>query len=110
MDSDKINKWLTLGANLGVLVGIFLLVLEINQNTLLMRAQNFNDRTSQGIDLFVSVGESTELSEIDGLLASSGFPENSAAFSKLSLTQKTQYFWFVRADRFRVENLLYQQR
>jgi len=30
---DSINKWLTLIGNLGVLLGIFVLILEINQNT-----------------------------------------------------------------------------
>ena len=39
MDSDKINRWLTLGANLGVLVGIILILIELNQNAELMRAQ-----------------------------------------------------------------------
>jgi len=34
---EKLNQWLTLAANLGVLVGIVFLVLEIDQNT---RAQN----------------------------------------------------------------------
>ena len=33
MDSDKINRWLTLGANVGVLIGLLLLALEIRHNT-----------------------------------------------------------------------------
>jgi len=33
MDSDRLNRWITLGANLGVLVGVFLLVIELRQNT-----------------------------------------------------------------------------
>lgn len=32
MDTDRLNRWLTLGANVGVLVGLFILVLEIQQN------------------------------------------------------------------------------
>ena len=32
MDADKINRWLTLGANLGVLVGLLLLITELKQN------------------------------------------------------------------------------
>ncbi len=32
MDSDRLNKWLTLGANLGVLVGIIFLAVELRQN------------------------------------------------------------------------------
>ena len=39
MKADKLNTWLTLGANIGVVVRLFLLLLEINQNTEMMRAQ-----------------------------------------------------------------------
>lgn len=39
MDSDRVNKWLTLAANTGVLVGIVLILIELNQNSELMRAQ-----------------------------------------------------------------------
>ncbi len=39
MDADKINRWLTLGANIGVLAGIIFLALEIQQNSELMRVQ-----------------------------------------------------------------------
>ena len=109
MKTNNLNQWLTLAANFGVLVGLILLIAELNQNSTLMRAQIFNDRASQGIDLFMTMADSSELSEIDGLLRSSGFPINAAAFSELTPTQKNQYYWLVRADRYRVENLLYQQ-
>ena len=33
MDTDRLNRWMTLGANLGVLVGVFLLLVELRQNT-----------------------------------------------------------------------------
>lgn len=33
MDSKKVNRWLTLGANIGVLVGIIILAIEIQQNS-----------------------------------------------------------------------------
>jgi hypothetical protein len=33
MDSDQLNRWMTLLANLGVLVGIFLVLIELRQNT-----------------------------------------------------------------------------
>jgi hypothetical protein len=45
MDSNKVNRWLTLGANLGVLVGIVLILIELNQNSELMRAQMIQSRT-----------------------------------------------------------------
>lgn len=33
MDSDRLNRWMTLAANFAVLAGIFLLLLELRQNT-----------------------------------------------------------------------------
>ena len=39
MDFEKLNRWLTLLANIGVLAGIVFLAIEINQNTNIMKAQ-----------------------------------------------------------------------
>ncbi len=44
MNSEKVNSWLTLGANLGVLVGIIFLAAEIRQNSDLARLQFAEDR------------------------------------------------------------------
>jgi len=35
---DKLNKWLTLGANLGLIAGLFFLTFQIRQNTKQMRS------------------------------------------------------------------------
>ena len=45
MNTDKLNSWLTLGANIGVVIGLALLVYEINQNTQMMQAQINQNRT-----------------------------------------------------------------
>lgn len=50
MDSDRLNRWLTLGANLAVLVGLVFLVIEINQNNDMMRAQTRSGITDAIID------------------------------------------------------------
>jgi hypothetical protein len=39
LDLDRLNRWLTLGANTGVLVGIFLLAYELRQNNDLLETQ-----------------------------------------------------------------------
>jgi len=39
LTADTLNRWLTLGANVGVLIGIVLLLMELNQTELMMRAQ-----------------------------------------------------------------------
>jgi len=39
LKSDRLSRWLTLGANIGVLIGIVLILMELDQNAELMRAQ-----------------------------------------------------------------------
>jgi len=50
VDSDRINRWLTLIANIGVLIGIFLLIVEIDQNNGLMQAQIEQSRSETLVD------------------------------------------------------------
>ncbi len=45
MNTDNVNKWLTLSANIGVVIGLVLLIVEIGQNTEMMRAQINQSRT-----------------------------------------------------------------
>ena len=45
MDSDRLNKWLTFGANLGVLVGLVLLVLELRQTNDAILGATYQART-----------------------------------------------------------------
>lgn len=42
MKTDRLNRWLTLGANLGVLVGLLLLVGEIRQTNNIAKAEAVN--------------------------------------------------------------------
>ena len=43
MDTDKVNRGLTLAANVGVLGGLILVAFQINQNTEITKAQLAND-------------------------------------------------------------------
>jgi hypothetical protein len=45
MNSEKVNSWLTLSANFGVIIGLILLTVEIRQNTEMLRAQINQSRT-----------------------------------------------------------------
>ena len=64
MDSDRLNRWLTLGANVGVLVGIILLVFELSQNQEMMRAQTRNEISRAEMDLLALTAGDRDLSEI----------------------------------------------
>jgi hypothetical protein len=92
-----------------IVVGLILVAYELRQNSQLMRAQVFNERSTQGIEVFLAVAENRELSAIDVKLREAGFPDEPTAHSKLSAVEKRQYAWLLRADRFRLENILYQQ-
>jgi hypothetical protein len=43
MLTDKVNSWLTLLANAGVIAGLILVAIQINQNTQITKAQMLND-------------------------------------------------------------------
>ena len=49
MKGEKLNSWLSLGANVGVVIGLVLLVMEIQQNTDMMEAQINQSRTETAI-------------------------------------------------------------
>ena len=49
MNAEKVNTWLSLGANVGVVIGLMLLIVEIGQNTNMMRAQINQSRTDTAL-------------------------------------------------------------
>lgn len=52
MDSDKLTKWLTLLANVGVIAGIVFLAIEIRQNSDAVRAQTRAQLAEEVTELF----------------------------------------------------------
>ncbi len=54
MDADRVNKWMSLGASLGVLAGIFLLAYEINQATLTTRAEMISSHQDRWVTIDLS--------------------------------------------------------
>ena len=56
MDSVRLNRWLTLGANIGVLIGIMLLLVELDQNRDMMRAQTRHQLAMGLVELQIATG------------------------------------------------------
>ncbi len=52
MKPEALNKWLTLGANIGVVAGLVFLAVEINQNTRATIAAASEEVTNQSLDYF----------------------------------------------------------
>ena len=46
MEIDRLNKWITLGANIGLILGLIFLIVELKQNSDMMRAQTRHDIVS----------------------------------------------------------------
>lgn len=64
MDTDKLNRWLALGANLGVLVGLGLLLIELDQNREMMRAQTRHDIAAGIVDLLLVPASNEQLANL----------------------------------------------
>ena len=64
MEPDRLNRWLTFGANVGVLIGIILILIELNQNSDLMRAQMTQARVDNLVTSYESRMHSDHWAEI----------------------------------------------
>ena len=58
MKGEKLNSWLTLGANVGVVIGLVLLVVQIDQNTNMMQAQMNQSRTDTALTVQYALANS----------------------------------------------------
>ena len=59
---DRVNKWLTLTANIGIVTGLIFLAIELNQNNVLMKANAYQERSDDLIEISAMIVESDVLS------------------------------------------------
>jgi len=64
MNTDKLNKWLSLGANFGVLAGIVFLAVELQQNNEILEAQARRDQFDARSAAGAMVVTNSDLAEI----------------------------------------------
>ncbi len=64
MKADSVNRWLTLGANFGVVVGIILLLVQLDQNATMMRAQTRNELFQGSLEVISLTAQNAELADI----------------------------------------------
>ena len=65
MDTDRLNRWLTLGANIGVLGGLLLLVTEIRQTNAIARAEAINVMTQNTYTILDAYRDSRNIAALD---------------------------------------------
>lgn len=64
MKFERINGWLTLIANFGVLIGIVLLVVELNQNQNMMKSQVRNELSNELVTIMMQIATDEDLANI----------------------------------------------
>ena len=64
METDRLNRWLTLAANIGVLFGLIFLVVEIRQSNDLARASAYRSRGAEIQEAYQAVALDPEFSQI----------------------------------------------
>jgi hypothetical protein len=64
MNPEKFNKWLTFGANLAVLIGIGLVILELQQNREMIRAQTRSEISAGITELLSDVAGDPQLASL----------------------------------------------
>ncbi|MEP4148258.1 MAG: hypothetical protein ABJL54_13650 [Halioglobus sp.] len=64
MDSGKLNDWLSLGANIGVVIGLFLLIAELNHSSQLAEVEAYQTRIKDIQELNLQLALSASLAGI----------------------------------------------
>ena len=64
MDSDRLNRWLSLIANIGVVVGLFLLIAEVNHASRLAEVEAYQTRIRDIQELNLQLALSESLADI----------------------------------------------
>ena len=110
MNTDSVNKWLTLSANIGVVFGLILLLIELDQNSDLVRAQIHQARTDEHVTR-VEIRSNTEflapaLQKFSSAGGYGGDPV--AAMAKLSPIEAYRVRQFLASRAADYANLYYQ--
>ena len=101
MDSDRLNRWLTLGANIGVLFGIILLIVELDQNREAVQAQTRSNLSQGIVDQMSLVASNAQLASLRRRID---------AGEEATVDERYQYQLFTRALVRYWENVHYQYR
>jgi hypothetical protein len=91
MNVDRLNQWLILVANLGVLVGIVFLSIEIRQNTTAIRGAAIQTAATLSREQMFVIAQDSELSRI--VVLGSASPANLDPVEAFRLSYLIRSFW-----------------
>jgi hypothetical protein len=108
LESNRLNSWLTLGANIGVLIGIALLLIELDQNNDLLRAQVHQSRADAHVGHRLNDVESEKLTAIRMKLAENGYSQDVTSVEVLTPEELFRFRDYKAARYTDLDNLFYQ--
>ena len=108
MNADSINKWLSLGANFGVVIGLILLIIEINQNSALVQAQIHQSRSDQHVSNRIQIANSELLIPVIQKFESEGGLSNLSAIDGFTELEVARFKEFITAYHQDYDNMFYQ--
>ena len=97
MDSDRINRWISLGANIGVIIGLIMLVIEVRHANNLAEASAYRSRGDEIQAAYQSVAMSSELAELLVKVDTQGI-------HALSDVEAKRFGAYLQAGIFRMQN------
>ena len=108
MRADKLNTWLTLGANIGVLVGLLLLVLELDQNSDVVRAQIHQARSDSFESFMIEVADTEHLAPVLEKFRAAGGTRDVSSLQKLDPIERYRLRTYYNGRVMGYDNLYYQ--
>ncbi|MEJ2330124.1 MAG: hypothetical protein P8Z33_09710 [Gammaproteobacteria bacterium] len=108
MTAEEINRWLSTLTNVGVLIGVVLLVIELDQNAELTRAEIHSIRAQASAERQMNLANSGEISRIFQKAFAAGFPAHPAALDVLTDEDRFRARLFIGGMKEAVANWHFQ--
>jgi hypothetical protein len=108
MTLDKINQWLSLIANFGVIAGIVFLGLEVQQNSNAIQAQTYQSRTEATQEMMIAIMDSERVAPLFAEIDTDLFPSDLQKIENLDPESRLRVMAFYYWTRLQIDNLLYQ--
>jgi len=110
MNAESTSKWLGISANFGVVIGLALLIVELDQNGDLVRAQIHQARSDNHVSGLQERANSEFLGPaLQKFTAAGGFSDPPSAIDQLSPVEAYRVKEFLRSRLSDYANLFYQR-
>ena len=110
MIAEKTNKWLTLLANVGVVIGLALLIFEIRQNGELVRAQIHQARSDEWVSARQDLADSEYILPAWEKFVDAGAPGDPSALTTLGPIEAARVYRYMQSRAGDYDNLYFQYR